>query len=127
MPESGATNAAAKAVQSNSQHPGVFRRLLELLMMLVSAIMVLFAWDTAQKAKQETELLRTELERTRASQLDRSGTRCTVCLDKARDVLLQPCGHVATCHLCANRLMTADGLCPICREIITGIQKAYIS
>ena len=53
MLNTGATNAAAKAVQSNSQQPGVFRRLLELLMMLVSAIMVLFAWDTAQKAKQE--------------------------------------------------------------------------
>jgi len=127
MPESGATNAAAKAVQKSSHKPGVFRRLFELLMMLVSAIMVLFAWDTAQRAKQESEMLRSELERTRASQLDRSGTRCTVCLDAARDVLLQPCGHVATCHSCANRLVSADNSCPICREQITGIQKAYIS
>ena len=90
---SGATTAAAKAVQSSPQ-PGVFRRLLELLLMLVSALLLLFAWDTAGRAEEETSRLRLELRRAKAEQAERSGTRCTVCLDNPREVLIQPCGHV---------------------------------
>ena len=100
--DGGATSAATKAV-SKAPQSGVFKRLLELLMMLVSAFLVIFAWDTANKAKEESAQLRDELRRSKAQQMDRSGTRCTVCLDNPREVLLQSCGHVCMCRDCANR------------------------
>ena len=92
---SGASRAAAKTVKS-SQSPGVFKRLLELLVMLISALLVVFAWDTAGRAQEESAQLRQELRAARAGQGERTGTRCTVCLDSPREVLLQPCGHVVT-------------------------------
>ena len=102
MNDGGATSAAAKAVNKAPQQ-GVFKRLLELLMMLVSAFLVIFAWDTANKAQEESAQLRDELRRAKGEQLDRSGTRCTVCLDNPREVLLQSCGHVCMCKDCADR------------------------
>ena len=33
---------------------GVFKRMMELLMMLVSAFLVIFAWDTANKTQEES-------------------------------------------------------------------------
>ena len=92
---SGAGTAAAKTVKS-SQGPGVFKRLLELLVMLISALLVVFAWETAGKAQEESAQLRQELRLARAGQGERTGTRCTVCLDQPREVLIQPCGHVVT-------------------------------
>ena len=123
----GATNAAAKAVKSGPSQSGVFKRLLELLMMLVSAFLVIFAWGEAQKAQEESAELRNELRRARAEQVDRSGTRCTVCLDNVREVLLHPCGHVCVCQDCSDRLKYGDNQCPICRKNISSISKAYIS
>ena len=100
--DGGGASAAAKAVTKAPQ-PGVFKRLLELLMMLFSAFLVIFAWDTANKAQEESAQLREELRRSKGEQLDRSGTRCTVCLDNPREVLLQSCGHVCMCKDCASR------------------------
>ena len=90
---SGASGAAARRVQS-SQQGGVFRRLFELMVMMVSALLVIFAWDTAGKAREESAQLRLELRRAKKLEAERTGTRCTVCLDNPREVLLQPCGHV---------------------------------
>ena len=125
---SGASNAAAKAVKNSpASQPGFFKRILELLMMMISAFLVIFAWDTAQKAQQESAELRQELRRARGEQADRSGTRCTVCLDQPREVLLQPCGHVCVCGDCSKRLRCSGNQCPICRVNIVNTQRAYIS
>ena len=82
---------------------GVFKRLLELMMMLVSAFLVIFSWNSALKAQEESAELRSELRRARTEQADRSGTRCVVCLDNPREALLQPCGHVCVCQDCIKR------------------------
>ena len=103
--DGGSASAASKAVKSAPQ-PGVFKRILELLMMLISAFLVVFAWDTANKAQEESSQLREELRRAKADQLDRSGTRCTVCLDNPREVLVQKCGHVCMCKDCSDRYFT---------------------
>ena len=141
---SGAGKAAAKTA---SQGPGVFKRLLELMVMLISAILVAFAWDTAGKAQEESAQLRQELRMARAGQGERTGTRCTVCLDNPREILIQPCGHVVTiiiihstshlmsnlifyqciCSDCSQMIATTGNQCPICRQKITATQKAYIS
>ena len=42
------SQAASQAVQQRGG-PGVFRRFLELMFMLVSAIMVLFMWDNTKR------------------------------------------------------------------------------
>ena len=72
-------------------------------MMLVSAFLVIFSWNSALKATEESAELRSELRRARADQADRSGTRCVVCLDNPREVVLQPCGHVCVCQECIKR------------------------
>ena len=33
----------------------------------------------------------------------RQGTQCNVCLDRPRETVLQPCGHVCLCLQCADR------------------------
>jgi len=47
---------------------------------------------------------------------------CTVCFDNPINVCLLPCGHVAICSSCANRLRPPN--CPICRTHITSICDA---
>jgi hypothetical protein len=41
-------------------------------------------------------------------------TECAVCFDAGMDTVLRPCGHIAVCSTCAERL----DLCPICRTRI---------
>ncbi len=41
-------------------------------------------------------------------------TECMVCSDNKRDTLFGPCGHIATCSLCASRVKK----CFICKEVI---------
>eukprot|EP00050_Salpingoeca_kvevrii_P020625 m.100735 g.100735 ORF g.100735 m.100735 type:complete len:354 (+) comp8943_c0_seq2:49-1110(+) len=48
--------------------------------------------------------------------------RCIVC-DRRRNAILQPCGHVCTCQVCALQLSS----CPICRSPIERIERAFIS
>ena len=79
----------------------------------------------ASKAKEEAASLRGELRLARSEQADRwivtnsiiiiiiliaainimirQGTQCNVCLDRPRETVLQPCGHVCLCLQCADR------------------------
>ena len=78
----------------------------------------------ASKAKEEAASLRGELRLARSVQADRwivttsiiiivliaaiiimirQGTQCNVCLDRPRETVLQPCGHVCLCLQCADR------------------------
>ena len=47
---------------------------------------------------------------------------CVVCLDKPRDAVCLPCGHMHTCSSCAAKLPTRT--CPLCRQRITKVVKA---
>eukprot|EP01062_Namystynia_karyoxenos_P026763 TRINITY_DN2069_c0_g5_i1.p1 TRINITY_DN2069_c0_g5~~TRINITY_DN2069_c0_g5_i1.p1 ORF type:complete len:157 (+),score=39.26 TRINITY_DN2069_c0_g5_i1:90-560(+) len=54
-------------------------------------------------------------------------TRCCVCLVVECDVILLPCGHVCVCGDCAERLCDRpDAQCPLCREAISVLHKAYL-
>jgi len=46
---------------------------------------------------------------------------CVVCMDRERDALLQPCGHIYLCMQCAKSLK--HRICPMCRTEITRITK----
>ena len=58
---------------------------------------------------------------------------CVVCFDRKIDCVLSPCGHVATCQRCAERLVAVYltstqreklGRCPICRSRIETVIPA---
>lgn len=49
---------------------------------------------------------------------------CTVCLDKQRDCVLEPCMHVCCCISCLQ--LITDNKCPVCRTPIDFYLKLYI-
>jgi hypothetical protein len=46
---------------------------------------------------------------------------CTICLDKRKNCLFLPCGHICTCKECGSKMTT----CPLCRAVITTKQTMY--
>ena len=58
---------------------------------------------------------RRELERIREAQA------CPICLDAAKDLALQPCGHTL-CAVCSRTIAT----CPIYRARITGRMRIFL-
>ncbi|NXM41530.1 BIR7B protein, partial [Gymnorhina tibicen] len=48
---------------------------------------------------------------------------CKVCMDKDVSVVFVPCGHLVACGDCALNLR----LCPICRAVIQGSVRAFMS
>ena len=61
---------------------------------------------------------RAELYRARADQL-----KCCVCLERAREVVLQPCSHFVLCGTCCEQMDSSK--CPLCRTEVTLIVLAY--
>lgn len=54
------------------------------------------------------------------------GKICVICYDEPRNCFFVPCGHCATCHDCALRIMEGESrLCPICRRMIHKVRKLY--
>lgn len=47
---------------------------------------------------------------------------CTVCLDRPKEMTFRPCGHLTTCHQCAELLFT----CPLCRAPIEDKFRTYL-
>ncbi|KAH9603066.1 hypothetical protein KSS87_009473 [Heliosperma pusillum] len=49
---------------------------------------------------------------------------CVICYTEQRNSFFVPCGHFATCHLCANRIYYEESRsCPICRRFISKIRR----
>lgn len=48
---------------------------------------------------------------------------CKVCMDKEVSVVFIPCGHLVVCQECAPSLRK----CPICRGIIKGTVRTFLS
>ena len=51
-------------------------------------------------------------------------TSCIVCMDRKRDALLVPCGHIYTCMECTKTFRKRKNACPICREPIKKVVQA---
>lgn len=51
---------------------------------------------------------------------------CVVCFENAIDTCLVPCGHIAVCSQCADRIVREqrNQPCPICRTSITSVVRA---
>lgn len=48
---------------------------------------------------------------------------CKVCMDKLVSIVFIPCGHLVVCGDCAASLRH----CPICRAVIRGSVRAFMS
>jgi len=53
-----------------------------------------------------------------------SDTPCVVCLDRPKQVVLVPCGHVCVCTDCAPQLNSRHE-CPICRQHFTAQHRVF--
>ena len=49
------------------------------------------------------------------------GNECVVCMDRPRNTVLTPCGHLACCHACATRLSR----CPVCRARVAQAVRTF--
>jgi ankyrin repeat protein len=64
----------------------------------------------------------------RVDTLQRGLLSCTVCNERTKAVVLQPCGHVSTCAECWEKIAgRGDPRCPICRAPVGNAMKVYIS
>ena len=52
---------------------------------------------------------------------------CKVCWEQAVNCVLYTCGHMCLCFDCATKIRSQNGLCPICRQAIVDVIKAYRS
>ena len=53
---------------------------------------------------------------------------CTVCMDRQRTIRFDPCGHMATCASCTEKIMeNQGGTCPLCRVPVTRAQRTFLS
>ena len=80
------------------------------------------AWQRRQEERKKKE--RDDLEAEIRAQIDRvqdMENECTVCLSARKDIVFEPCRHVAVCQACAEKLDT----CPICRQPIAARTKVF--
>jgi hypothetical protein len=54
---------------------------------------------------------------------------CVICLERPKNALLVPCGHLCLCMPCAQSLTTpkhsAANTCPLCRAVVTNVYQAF--
>lgn len=84
-------------------------------------------------AREEEDILR-DLRETRPSNEENDDLpdwqRCVVCLVRNREVIVLPCGHVCLCADCMvliNRQHILQRKCPMCRQRIEQIARAFVS
>jgi hypothetical protein len=56
-----------------------------------------------------------------------AGSECVVCLTCEATIVTVPCGHVACCVLCVNKVRKLRDGCPLCRAPILAIECSSIS
>ena len=50
---------------------------------------------------------------------------CCVCLESRKSHIFIPCGHFCACQRCADEIMAADKLCPMCRQASTTCPRVF--
>lgn len=50
------------------------------------------------------------------------GQKCVICLDKVKNILLEPCHHLCACDDCIEKI---NNKCPICRADVKNKIKVY--
>lgn len=100
-----------------------FRRVLELLFLLISTLAAFFFFKEAEKSHAENHQLHAELRRLKKRRSDDGSGICSICLEDPLEVLFNPCGHIATCQRCAHQCQS----CPICRSRIESTKKVFLA
>ena len=73
-----------------------------------------------EELRREREL--TERERREKEEEEERRKRCVVCADREKSYTFIPCGHMACCSICADRLE----ICPVCRAPVNSTVKTFI-
>jgi len=55
-----------------------------------------------------------------------SGLECSICMERNKNTLMLPCGHICCCGECAARLPSPK-ICPLCRTPIASMQTVYLA
>ncbi|ELR20545.1 zinc finger, C3HC4 type (RING finger) domain containing protein [Acanthamoeba castellanii str. Neff] len=93
------------------------RSSVEELASLEEILLTSYRLVIAQKVRLELK------EEEKKKQQNKLGTQeCVLCLDKARNAVLVPCGHACCCLGCAKKLTS----CPLCRKEITDKLAIYL-
>ncbi|CAD5121426.1 DgyrCDS9941 [Dimorphilus gyrociliatus] len=50
---------------------------------------------------------------------------CSICLEKPRNCLFNPCHHIVSCTKCAGILLRNGAGCPLCRQVVSNAVKVY--
>ena len=48
-------------------------------------------------------------------------------MDKPKDTVFIPCGHVCSCEECGEKIIEDSKICPICKSVISSKHKVYIT
>ena len=56
---------------------------------------------------------------------ERNLSRCVVCLEGERSVVLLPCRHAVLCTKCSGLVQQTSGRCPVCRAGITSTLSTF--
>ncbi|CAI0430338.1 unnamed protein product [Linum tenue] len=65
----------------------------------------------------------------RSNEVDDDGSQndvrlCVICYDEEQNSFFVPCGHSATCLVCARRIYNEENkVCPVCRRVIGRVRK----
>ena len=89
--------------------------------MMMGARMTDTPWDSIEPSPLGRMVGRRKMDR-RLSYVDVSELpteECCVCYDKTINTRIEPCKHIALCHMCALKLIHC--CCPLCRAPITHI------
>jgi len=119
---------AVPTVKAATRSPSTFRRLMELMYMLIATIAALIFFQKAKEIDGEKDQLERELRKHKDAAMAREpDNKCSVCLGDVRQVALQPCGHVCLCKECARTISAQqDRKCPVCRQKVTKFENVYL-
>lgn len=73
-------------------------------------------WKNVDRLQSEVRSLKEVLGEPEASPL------CRICWTRPLEIVMEECGHVATCSECTQKLKE----CPVCRQTISGYRKVYL-
>jgi len=86
--------------------------------------------NSRRRTTDEVDILR-QLQQSRLpvdENLQGDWQRCVVCLTHNREVIVLPCGHVCLCADCMILInQQAQRNCPVCRQQIVNIARAFVS
>ena len=110
----------------------MLRIIFAYLLALIAAIFGLWAWQKNRQEEIKNERLNDEIRRLNSARLKNSGgDKCIICLSNPFEILFQPCGHICACQDCSRKLYEKSSSfgtkCPICRTVINGSQRIYLS